>query len=161
MTPLVAVSLKMYFDRPRTLAYCEELARWARSTPAVAAGEVRVAVLPDFLTLDAALRVLDGTGTGTARASLTRLVARSAFEATEDSALVPVVSRHTTDVVGAAARRGEPFWTDAGLFAEAGIPCVIVGVGGGGAHAEEAWAATDSIYQLTEILRRTIEEFCA
>jgi len=62
MTPLVAVSLKMYFDRPRTLAYCGELARWARSTPAVAAGEVRVAVLPDFLTLDAALRVLAGTG---------------------------------------------------------------------------------------------------
>jgi acetylornithine deacetylase/succinyl-diaminopimelate desuccinylase-like protein len=71
-----------------------------------------------------------------------------------------VVSRHTLAVTGSAVRRGEPFWTDAGLYAEAGIPCLVIGVDGGGAHADEEWAATDSITQLTEILRRAIEEFC-
>ena len=72
-----------------------------------------------------------------------------------------MVSRHAHAVTGSAVRRGEPFWTDAGLYAEAGIPCLVIGVDGGGAHADEEWATTESIRELTEILRRTVEEFCA
>jgi len=105
--------------------------------------------------------LLDSSAPDTARATLSRLVARGAFEAEQHSPIVDVLSRHAHAVTGAAMRRGEPFWTDAGLFAEAGIPCVIIGVDGGGAHADEEWATTDSIYQLTEILRCTIDEFCA
>jgi len=104
--------------------------------------------------------LLDSVEPNDARATLTRLVARGAFEAPSDSPIVGIVSRHATDVVGAAVRRGEPFWTDAGLYAEAGIPCLVIGVDGDGAHADDEWATTDSIRQLAEILRRTIEEFC-
>ena len=104
--------------------------------------------------------LLDAPGPDMARATLTRLVARGGFEAPEDSPIVEVVARHTDATAGPAVRRGEPFWTDAGLYAEAGIPCLVIGVDGGGAHAEEEWATIDSIRQLTEILRRSIEEFC-
>jgi acetylornithine deacetylase len=105
--------------------------------------------------------LLDSSAPDTARATLSRLVARGAFEAAPQSPIVDVVSRHTHAVTGSAVRRGEPFWTDAGLFADAGIPCLVIGVDGGGAHADEEWSTAESIYQLTEILRRTIEEFCA
>jgi len=102
----------------------------------------------------------DPTEPNTARATLTRLVARGAFEAREAWPIVEIVSHATTAVTGTAARRGEPFWTDAGLVAEAGIPCLVIGVAGGGAHADEEWAITYSIEKLTEVLRRSIEEFC-
>ncbi|MFM9878310.1 MAG: M20/M25/M40 family metallo-hydrolase [Rhodoglobus sp.] len=104
--------------------------------------------------------LLDSSAPGTARARLTRLVARGAFEAREGSPIVEVVARNTEAIAGSAVRRGEPFWTDAGLYAEAGIPCLVIGVDGGGAHADEEWASTKSIRQLTEILRRSIEDFC-
>lgn len=59
--PLVAVSLKMYFDRPRTVAYCQAMAEIAHTHEAVAAERVRLAVLPDFLTLGQAAMALRGT----------------------------------------------------------------------------------------------------
>lgn len=97
--------------------------------------------------------LLDDTSAGAARATLTRLVARGAFEADPDSAIARAVAASAEAVLGApAAVRGEPFWTDAGLVAEAGIPCVVIGVAGGGAHADEEWATTSSIRQLTDIL---------
>ena len=61
-TPLVAVSLKMYFERERTLDYCRAVAGIAAAHPEVGAGAVRLAVLPDFLTVPAAVEILGGTG---------------------------------------------------------------------------------------------------
>lgn len=58
--PLVAVSLKMYFDRARSLEYLDAVRDLAGRT-AVAAGDVRLAVLPDFLTLSAACEALSST----------------------------------------------------------------------------------------------------
>lgn len=95
-------------------------------------------------------------------ATLTRLVGREAFEADPDSRIVTTVSRAFDGVTGASPGvRGEPFWTDAGLFAEAGIPCLVFGVDGGGAHANEEWVTVASLEALTDVLERTIREFCA
>jgi triosephosphate isomerase len=58
--PLVAVSLKMYFDRTRSLEYFDAV-RDLAGRSAVAAGDVRLAVLPDFLTLPAACEALSST----------------------------------------------------------------------------------------------------
>jgi succinyl-diaminopimelate desuccinylase len=97
--------------------------------------------------------LLDDSSAGAARATLSRLVARGAFEADPESAIVRAVAASAEAVLGTpAAVRGEPFWTDAGLVAEAGIPCLVIGVAGGGAHADEEWATTASIRQLTDIL---------
>jgi len=61
----------------------------------------------------------------------------------------------------APAHRSEPFWTDAGLILEAGIPCLVFGVDGGGAHADEEWADVASVRALAAILEGTVRDFCA
>ena len=95
-------------------------------------------------------------------ATLTRLVGRGAFEAERASPIVTTVSSAFERVTGAAPGvRGEPFWTDAGLYAEAGIPCLVFGVDGGGAHADEEWVTIASLETLTDVLERTIREFCS
>lgn len=52
----------MYFNRRRTLAYCEEVARVARDSHGVQDGSVRLAVLPDHLTLAAAAETIVESG---------------------------------------------------------------------------------------------------
>ncbi|WP_241978681.1 M20/M25/M40 family metallo-hydrolase [Cryobacterium sp. TmT2-59] len=92
---------------------------------------------------------------------LTRLVARAAFEADPAWAIVRTLSAQAERVLGHSQTvRGEPFWTDAGLIHEAGIPCLVVGVAGGGAHADTEWADEASVYRLTDMLAGTIADFC-
>jgi succinyl-diaminopimelate desuccinylase len=92
---------------------------------------------------------------------LKRLVARTAFEADPAWPIVQVLSENAGRVLGRPAlQRGEPFWTDAGLIFEAGIPCLLMGVAGGGAHADTEWADIESVRQLTEIFFGTITDFC-
>jgi succinyl-diaminopimelate desuccinylase len=93
---------------------------------------------------------------------LTRLVARAAFEADPEWPIVRALAAQAERVLGRRpATRGEPFWTDAGLILEAGIPCLVVGVAGGGAHADTEWADEASVRQLTDMLAGTIADFCA
>ncbi|WP_241981138.1 M20/M25/M40 family metallo-hydrolase [Cryobacterium algoritolerans] len=96
------------------------------------------------------------------RFRLSRLVARMAFEADPEWPIVRLATAEADRVLGhAPATRGEPFWTDAGLLHEAGIPCLVLGVAGGGAHADVEWAEEASVLQLTAILAGTIARFCA
>lgn len=110
--------------------------------------------------VDAQLRQLIESVEGDASVELVRLVSRGAFEADASSVIVSAVTDSVRNVLGEVRLRGEPFWTDAGLIAEAGIPCVVIGVAGGGAHADEEWATTESIEQLAEIVERAIVRFC-
>lgn len=94
--------------------------------------------------------------------SLRRIVARAAFEADPSSPVVRALTASAQSVLGRVVPvRGEPFWTDAGLVAEAGIPCLVFGADGSGAHADEEWADIESVRQLARILEGTIREFCA
>ncbi len=56
--------------------------------------------------------------------------------------------------------RGEPFWTDCALMQDAGIPCLMFGADGEGAHAAEEWVDLSSARSLVEILTGTIRSFC-
>jgi acetylornithine deacetylase len=117
---------------------------------------------PDAVELDlrGALEVLERT-VPHFRFELTRLVAREAFEADPEWPIVRTVAGQAQRVLGhPAATRGEPFWTDAGLLHEAGIPCLVIGVDGGGAHADEEWVDAGSVLRLTEVLTGTIIDFC-
>jgi acetylornithine deacetylase len=58
-----------------------------------------------------------------------------------------------------ATQRGEPFWTDCALLQDAGIPSVLFGVDGAGAHAAVEWTTIDSLEIVTEVLANTIREF--
>jgi acetylornithine deacetylase/succinyl-diaminopimelate desuccinylase-like protein len=94
-------------------------------------------------------------------AELVPLVARAAFEADVDGPLARAVLDSGQRVTGApVSHRGEPFWTDAGLVQEAGIPCILLGVTGGGAHAAEEWAEVDSVRRLADVLEGAILDFC-
>ncbi|RII90849.1 M20/M25/M40 family metallo-hydrolase, partial [Clavibacter michiganensis] len=92
---------------------------------------------------------------------LEALVARAAFEADVEGPLARAVLDSGARVTGSPVpHRGEPFWTDAGLVLEAGIPCILLGVTGGGAHADEEWAEVDSIRRLADVLEGAILDFC-
>jgi acetylornithine deacetylase len=86
---------------------------------------------------------------------------RPAFETPADAAIVRGVSAAGAAVMGSApALRGEPFWTDCAILAEAGIPCVMFGAHGAGAHAATEWTDIASVRTLAGILERTAVEFC-
>jgi acetylornithine deacetylase len=71
------------------------------------------------------------------------------------TSLIAAVAQHS----GAEpAVRGEPFWTDCALLADAGIPTVLFGVDGGGAHAAEEWVTIDSLITLTKTLEEVITD---
>jgi acetylornithine deacetylase len=92
---------------------------------------------------------------------LRRLVARGAFEADPEWPIVRAVAESGALVTGSPLpTRGEPFWTDAGLILDAGIPCLLIGVDGGGAHADTEWATVRSVHELADILEGAIRTFC-
>lgn len=95
-------------------------------------------------------------------ARIVPLVARPAMEADPGAPIARVVLDAVERATGApAVRRGDPWWTDAGLIAERGIPVVLVGPAGGGAHADEEWVAADSLRTLVAVLRTVVDGFCA
>ncbi|MFI6481767.1 M20/M25/M40 family metallo-hydrolase [Nonomuraea sp. NPDC050663] len=86
---------------------------------------------------------------------------RAPFEADPDWPIVGAVLGQAWRVLGRApVLRAEPYWTDCALLDAAGIPCLMIGVDGGGAHAATEWATLESLDQLTDILTATIEEWC-
>jgi acetylornithine deacetylase/succinyl-diaminopimelate desuccinylase-like protein len=94
-------------------------------------------------------------------ARIVPLVSRPAMESDADSPIARAVLAAVERVTGRpAVRRGDPWWTDAGLIAEAGIPVVLVGAAGGGAHADEEWVLLDSLVALVSVLDGVIGAIC-
>jgi acetylornithine deacetylase len=56
---------------------------------------------------------------------------------------------------------GAPFWTDAALIAGAGIPTVLFGPVGEGAHAAVEWVDLASLDRVREVVLRVATEWCA
>jgi len=72
----------------------------------------------------------------------TRLVfSRPPLETDPAAEVVQAVAR----AADATSLAGVPFWTDGALFGAAGIPAVIFGPRGAGAHAAEEWVELDSL----------------
>ena len=63
-------------------------------------------------------------------------------------------------VAGVAEPVGVPFWTDAALIADAGIPTVLFGPVGSGAHADVEWVDLASLERVREVVLRTAVEWC-
>jgi acetylornithine deacetylase len=92
---------------------------------------------------------------------LERGLERRAFEADRDDPIVRTVLSEAEQVLGRSpVVRGEPFWTDCALLRDAGIPCLMFGAAGGGAHAADEWVDLASVDTLTEILAGTVRRFC-
>jgi acetylornithine deacetylase len=56
---------------------------------------------------------------------------------------------------------GAPFWTDAALFAEAGIPAVLFGPRGDGAHAAVEWVDLESLERCRDLYVAVAADFCS
>jgi acetylornithine deacetylase len=89
-------------------------------------------------------------------ADLRLTVSREPFEVAGDDDFVRLVGRiaEETDPVGVS------FWADSGLIAAAGIPTVLYGPIGGGAHAAVEWVDLASLERLRDVVLRTAVEWC-
>ncbi len=72
-----------------------------------------------------------------------------------------MMRRHATAVLGKEPDIvGASFWADSGLLAEAGIPTVLFGPAGEGAHAEVEWVDIASLERCVEIYSAVAADLC-
>ena len=83
-------------------------------------------------------------------------VSREPFEQPADDPFTELVGRaaETQDYAGVA------FWTDAALIASAGIPTVVFGPAGDGAHAAVEWVDLASLARVRDVVLRTAVDWC-
>ena len=103
-----------------------------------------------------------GAGDDDFSAEVRALASREPFEVAESEAIVQMVRRHATSVLGAEPEIvGVPFWADSALLAGAGIPTVLFGPSGEGAHAEVEWVGIADLERCVEIYVSVAAELCA
>lgn len=96
------------------------------------------------------------------RASVRRGVHREPMETDPNSALVQSVREHSQRIVGQVPEIvGAPYWTDAATLSQAGIPAILFGPSGTGAHAVEEWVDLRSVAQSAHIYLAIARQFCA
>jgi len=95
-------------------------------------------------------------------ATVRTLFSRGPLETPRDAVIVDVLLTEAGNVLDEPPEIvGVPFWTDAALFAAAGIPTVVFGPRGAGAHEQTEWVDLDDVERVAEIVLRTAREFCA
>lgn len=95
------------------------------------------------------------------RARLTRGLTREPFEVTEDATLVRLCRSHLARITGKPAEvGGVSYWADSALLSAAGIPTVLLGPTGAGAHAAEEWIDLDTVAQCAEVYLAVAREMC-
>ncbi len=88
---------------------------------------------------------------------------RSPLETPEDAGIVRVIQEAALKSLGHAGGAqiaGVPFWTDAAILSAAGIPSLLFGPAGAGAHAVEEWVDLASVQACAEIYLAAILDFC-
>jgi acetylornithine deacetylase len=105
-------------------------------------------------TIDDVERELDEIAGG---ADVRVVASRDPYEAAADDPFVTLVR----ETAGVDACVGAPFWTDAALIAAAGIPTVLFGPVGEGAHAEVEWVDLASLDRLREVVAQVARAWCA
>jgi len=95
------------------------------------------------------------------RAELRTTLVREPFEVAEDAEIVRVLRRAASTTLGSEPDIvGETPWMDAALISAVGIPTVVFGPGGAGAHATVEWSDLKQVAQCVDVLRLTAAEFC-
>ncbi len=86
---------------------------------------------------------------------------RSPLETDENTPVAQAVQAAAGKVLGHAAPiAGVPFWTDAALLSQAGIPSLLFGPSGAGAHAVEEWVDIESVRQCAKVYLETALAIC-
>jgi acetylornithine deacetylase len=87
---------------------------------------------------------------------------RDPFEVASEEPIVGLVREKAEAASGREPGcTGSAGWMDAALLAAAGIPTVVYGPGGSGAHGAVEWVELDDLEVLRRVLLSTAEEFCA
>jgi acetylornithine deacetylase len=106
--------------------------------------------------LEAMLDVARGRHQGL-DARLRTIVVRDPFEVAPDAAIVRCARAALGDQTPVI---GVPYWADSAVFSAAGIPTVIFGPGGEGAHAAVEWVDLDQLDRCIAALADVIVSFC-
>jgi acetylornithine deacetylase len=86
---------------------------------------------------------------------------REPFEVDPVEDVVRSVVRHARDVLAAEpVVAGASYWADTAVFAAAGIPSVLFGPGGEGAHAMVEWVDLEQAERCVETLVAVAADFC-
>ncbi len=103
-----------------------------------------------------------GEGDPDFSATLRAPISREPFEVAENAEIVLALRRQAAAVLGAEPELvGVSFWADSALLAAAGIPTVLFGPLGEGAHAEVEWVDVASLERCVEIYVGVAAELCA
>jgi acetylornithine deacetylase len=135
------------------------------------AGGQELSSYPERCVLDVERRTLPGETPDDLERELRRLLdgrldgeitlIREPFEVDADEAIVDVVGRQAAAVLGREPEIvGAPYWMDAAFISAAGIPTVVFGPRGAGAHATDEWVDLGSVRACAETLLATAIEFC-
>ncbi|KAH9929398.1 uncharacterized protein B0H18DRAFT_996992 [Fomitopsis serialis] len=95
------------------------------------------------------------------RYSLRMGESRAPYEIDESHPFVQLFDGHAQQILGQKPIvLAGTYWTDSALLAEKGIPTILFGVQGEGAHAAREFASVRSIGQVTNILTDVATDFC-
>ena len=95
------------------------------------------------------------------RAEVRTTLVRPPFEIPVDADIVRLVHGHAALVLGMPPPIiGWAAWMDSAILAEAGVPSVVFGPGGHGAHETLEWADLESVERCAEVLVGVAGEFC-
>jgi acetylornithine deacetylase/succinyl-diaminopimelate desuccinylase-like protein len=84
------------------------------------------------------------------------LLVREPFEVDPTAEIVRAVA----EAAGGPELAGAPYWADAAFIAAAGIPTVMYGASGAGAHAAEEWVSVADTIAVTETLIAVARRMC-
>lgn len=93
-------------------------------------------------------------------AKLNIIFSRAGLEVPEEEPIVQIVSQARINLLSKHGFAGESFWMDAALLSEAGIPTVVIGPNGEGAHAAIEYVEIKSVVEIAEILEDVIINYC-
>jgi acetylornithine deacetylase len=90
------------------------------------------------------------------------LLVREPFEVDPEAEIVGVVRDAAEGVLGTRPpTAGASYWADAAFIAAAGVPTVMFGPSGEGAHADVEWVSIGDTVDVTRALVAAAERFCA
>ena len=120
-------------------------------------GETPEAVEAEFLQMIQELQRSDSSFNAVVR----RGIDRSPLETPEDADIVQALQAASARVLNHPLQiAGVQFWTDAAVLSAAGIPAVLFGPSGSGAHAVEEWVDLASVRTCADVYLATAMNFC-
>ena len=95
------------------------------------------------------------------KASVKVTLSRSPFGVDLDEPIVQLLQKKAEGILKRDVPLiGTTFWMDAALFSEHGVPTVVLGPHGEGAHAKVEWVDLESVQQCVDIYTAVIADFC-